>query len=67
MGSAISKQDGKCYVEVFGSQMSKLGMPSAIVPYPEEKSANEVAYTASIHCCILVSLNQGLTLLLFNS
>jgi len=30
----IFKQSGKCYVEVFGSQMSKLGMPSGTVPYP---------------------------------
>ena len=45
----IFKQDGKCYVEVFGSQMSKLGMPSGTVPCPGEKSANEAAYAAAMN------------------
>jgi len=46
---AIFKQDGKCYVEVFGSQMSKLGMPSGTVPCPGEKSTNEAAYAAAMN------------------
>jgi len=45
----IFKQDGKCYVEVFGSQMSKLGMPSGTVPCPGEKSVNEAAYEAAMN------------------
>lgn len=46
--SKIFKQDGKCFIEVFGSQMSKLGMPSGQVPCPGEKSANEAAYAAAM-------------------
>jgi len=46
---AIFKKDGKCYVEVFGSQMSKLGMPSGTVPCPGEKSANDAAYAAAMN------------------
>lgn len=46
---AIFKQDGKCFVEIFGSQMSKLGMPSSgPVPCPGEKSTNEAAYAAAM-------------------
>lgn len=45
----IFKQDGKCYVEIFGSQMSKLGMPSGTVPCPGEKSTNETAYAAAMN------------------
>lgn len=46
---AIFKQDGKCFFEVFGSQMSTLGMPSSgPVPCPGEKSANEAAYAAAM-------------------
>ena len=45
----IFKQDGKCYVEVFGSQMSKLGMPSGTVPCPGEKSVNEAAYETAMN------------------
>jgi hypothetical protein len=45
----IFKQDGKCFVGVFGSQMSTLGMPSSgPVPCPGEKSANEAAYAAAM-------------------
>jgi len=47
--AAIFKQDGKCYVEVFSSQMYKLGMPSGTVPCSGEKSANKAAYAAAMN------------------
>ncbi|SFD29510.1 hypothetical protein [Pseudoalteromonas denitrificans] len=47
-GRAIFKQNGKCYIEKVSSEMSKMGMPSGVVPCPGEKSANEAAYATAM-------------------